>query len=54
MPNSKCKVIKKVVAKEFFQYCENFSKLELGQIEDYRKRSAVDTVAIPVHTVQKK
>ena len=48
------KVVKKVVAKELSQYCEDYSKLHLGQMGKRKERSAIDVVAALVHTVQEK
>lgn len=46
------KMVEKMVAREFSQYCENYSKLHQGQIKDRKVRSAIDTFAILVHAVQ--
>ena len=48
------KVVEKVVAKELSQYCEDYSKLLPGQMGGRKERSAIDAVAILVHTVQEK
>ena len=48
------KVVQKVVAKELSHYCEDYSKLHLGQMGDRRERLAIDTVATLVHVVQEK
>ena len=47
------KVIEKVVAEQLSQYCESYSKLHPGQMGGRKERSAIDAVAILVHTVQK-
>ncbi len=46
------KGVEKVVAKELSQYCEDYSKLHPGQMGGRKERSAIDTVATLVHTVQ--
>ena len=48
------KVVEKVVARELSQYCEDYSKLHLGQMGGRKERSAIDAVTTLVHTVQKK
>ncbi len=48
------KVVEKVVAKELSHYCEDYSKLHLGQMGDWRERSAIDVVATLIHIVQEK
>ena len=48
------KVVKKVVAQEFFWYCEEYYKLYPGQIGGQKERLAINTVATLVHTVQEK
>ena len=48
------KVVEKVVAKELSHYCEDYSKLHLGQMGGRRERSAIDAVATLVHVVQEK
>ena len=48
------KVVEKVVAQELSQYCEDYSKLHAGQMGGRKERSAIDAVAILVHTVQEK
>ena len=45
------KVVEKVVAKELSQYYENYSKLHPGQMGGRKDRSAIDVVAMLVHTV---
>lgn len=47
------KLIEKVVVEQLSQYCEDYSKLHPGQMGGRKKRSAIDAVAILVHTVQK-
>lgn len=47
------KVIEKVMEEQLSRYCESYSKLHLGQMGSQKKRSAIDAVAILVHTVQK-
>lgn len=48
------KVVEKVVAEQLLQYCESYFKLHPSQMGGQKKISAIDTVAILVHTVQKK
>ena len=48
------KVVEKVVAKELSQYCEEYFKLHPGQMGGRKDRSAIDAVAMLVHTVQEK
>lgn len=48
------KVVEKVVAKELSQFCEDYSKLYSGQMGGQKERSAIDTVATLVHTIQEK
>ena len=48
------KVVEKVVAKELSQFCEDYSKLNFGQMGGRKERSAIDAVATLVHTVQEK
>ena len=43
-----------MVAQELSQYCEDYSKLHAGQMGGRKERSAIDAVAILVHTVQEK
>lgn len=45
------KVIEKVVAEHLFLFYKKFSKLHPGQMGGRKKRSAIDAVAILVHTV---
>lgn len=52
--NYKCQVVEKVVAKKLSLYCENHSKLYVGQIRDQKKRSAIDTIASFIYIVQRK
>ncbi len=47
-------MVEKVVAQELSQYCEDYSKLHAGQMGGRKERSAIDAVAILVHTVQEK
>ncbi len=54
LPNYMGKVVEKVVAKALFQYCEDYSKLHPGQMGGRKKRSAIDAVAMLVHTIQEK
>lgn len=49
--NSMGKVLEKVVVEQFFQYCQSYSKLYLGQMGGQKERSTIDVVAILVHTV---
>ena len=44
--------MEKVVAKEFFQYCENFYKLYPGQMGDQKERLVIDIFATLVHIVK--
>ena len=46
------KIVEKVAANQLFDYCESFSKLHSRQIRARKGRSAIDVVAILVHTVQ--
>lgn len=48
------KVVEKVVAEQLAQYCEADSKLHPGQMGARKERSAIDAVAVWVHTVQEK
>ncbi len=48
------KIVEKVVTEKLFQYCESYFKLCLGQIDDQKKKSAIDAIAALIHTVQKK
>ena len=48
------KVIEKVVAEQLSQYCESYSKLHPGQMSGRKERSAIDAVAILIHTVQER
>ena len=45
------KVVEKVVAEQLSLYCEKYSKLYPGQIGVRKERSAIDAVAIYIHTV---
>lgn len=48
------KVVEKVVAEQLTQYCDTYSKLHSGQMGVRKERSAIDAVAILIHTVQEK
>lgn len=48
------KIVEKVVAEQLSHYCESFSKLHPGQMGGRKERSAIDAVAILVHTVHEK
>ena len=48
------KVVEKVVAEHLSQYCEAYSKLHQGQMGARKEQSAIDAVAILVHSVQEK
>ncbi len=48
------KVVEKVVAQELSQYCEEYSKLDPGQMGGQKERSAIDAVVTLVHMVQEK
>ena len=43
-----------MVAKELSQFCEDYSKLYFGQMGGRKERSAIDTVATLVYTIQNK
>lgn len=45
-------VVEKVVARALLQYCEKYLKLHARQMGNRNKKSAIDVVAILVHTVQ--
>lgn len=46
------KVVEKVVAEQLAQYCETYSKLHPGQMGARKEKSAIDAIAILIHTVQ--
>ncbi len=48
------KVVEKVVAEHLSQYCEAYSKLHQGKMGARKEQSAIDAVAILVHSVQEK
>lgn len=48
------KVVKKVVAKEFSQYCEKYFKLYPRQMSGQKKKLAIDVVTTLIHIVQEK
>lgn len=54
MLNYISKVVEKVVANEFFQYCKYYSKLYLELMGRQKKRFAIHIIAIFIHTVQEK
>ena len=45
------KVVEKVVAIDFLQYCEDYSRLYLEQMRGQKKRSNINKVVILVYTV---
>ena len=48
------KVVEKVVAEQLSLYYEKYSKLHLGQMGGRKKRSAINAVAMLIHTVQQR
>lgn len=48
------KVVEIVIANELIFYGENYFKLHLEQIGSWRKKLAIDVIAILIHTVHKK
>lgn len=45
-------MVEKVVSKELSQFCKEYLKLHLGQIEDQKAKLAIDVVVMFVHTLQ--
>ncbi len=48
------KILEKVIAEQLFQFCKAYSKLYPGQMGAQKQQSAIDVVAMLVHTVQEK
>ena len=46
------KILEKVIAEQLSEFCEAYSKLHPGQMGARKERSAIDAVAMLVHTVQ--
>lgn len=47
------KVVEKVVTEQFSRYCEIYIKFHPGEIDSWKERSAINAVAILVHTIEK-
>ena len=50
--NGMGKLLEKMIAEKLSQFCEEFLKLHPGQMGAWKKRCAIDAVALLVHKVE--